>query len=56
MPITVSGTQITFNDGTNQTTAFTGGTGQGGRGQVFTSNGTFTIPSGRRSLTSIPDA
>ena len=29
MAITVSGTQITFNDATVQTTAFTGGAGQG---------------------------
>jgi hypothetical protein len=27
MPITVSGTSITFNDSTTQTTAFTGGGG-----------------------------
>lgn len=44
MPITVSGTSITFNDATVQTTA--GGPYTGARGQVFTGNGTFTIPTG----------
>jgi len=44
MPITVSGTQITFNDSTTQTTA--GGPYSGQRGQVFASSGTFTIPTG----------
>lgn len=47
MAITVSGTSITFNDATVQTTAFTGSSGvTGASGQVFTSSGTFTIPSG----------
>ena len=47
MAITVSGTQITFNDATVQTTAFVAGGGfTGARGQVFTSSGTFTIPTG----------
>lgn len=46
MAITVSGTSITFNDATVQTTAFTGGSYAGASGQVFTANGTFTIPSG----------
>lgn len=41
MPITVAGTNITMNDATVQATAFLGA-----RGQVFTGNGTFTIPTG----------
>ncbi len=47
MPITVSGTSITFNDATTQTTApaITGASGQ-----VFNSNGTFTIPTGVTKL------
>lgn len=49
MAITQSGTSITFNDSTTQTTAFTGPT-TGGRGQVFTSSGTFTIPTGVTAL------
>jgi hypothetical protein len=51
MPITVSGTQITFNDGTNQTTAFTGGagtvtsvaTGNGLQGGTITTSGTLSV-------------
>jgi len=46
MPITVSGTQITFNDATTQTTAAGPSAYVGDRGQVFTSSGTFTIPTG----------
>jgi len=46
MPITVSGTSITFNDSTTQTTAFTGGSYAGPNFQAFTSGGTFTVPSG----------
>ena len=49
MAITHSGTSITFNDSTTQTTAFTGPI-TGGRGQAFTSNGTFTIPTGVTAL------
>ena len=48
MPITVSGTSITFNDATVQTTA--GGPYTGARGQVFNSSGTFTIPTGVSAL------
>jgi hypothetical protein len=51
MPITVSGTQITFNNGTVQTTAFTGGggtvtsvaTGNGLSGGTITTSGTLTV-------------
>lgn len=49
MPISVSGTQITFNDATVQTTAATGGV-TGASGQVFNANGTFTIPTGITAL------
>lgn len=45
MAITVSGTAITFNDATTQTTA-AGTSIPGVLGQVFTSSGTFTIPTG----------
>jgi hypothetical protein len=45
MAITVSGTAITFPDATSQTTAFSV-TYAGAGGQVFTSSGTFTIPTG----------
>jgi len=41
MAITVGGTSITMNDSTVQATAFLGG-----RATVFTTNGTFTIPTG----------
>lgn len=41
MPISVQGTQITYNDSTNQGTAFVGF-----RSQVFAASGTFTIPTG----------
>jgi hypothetical protein len=51
MPITVSGTAITFNDATTQTTAFTGGggtvtsvaTGNGLQGGTITSTGTLSV-------------
>ena len=43
MTITVGGSNITFNDSTTQSTAFAGSFVNG---QVFTSSGTFTIPSG----------
>ena len=45
MPITVGGTNITYNDSTLQGTAWAGA-----RGQAFTANGTFTIPAGVRQL------
>jgi len=45
MTITTSGTSVTFNDSTTQATAFLGL-----KGQIFTSNGTFTIPSGVTAL------
>ena len=48
MAITTNATTLTFNDSTTMTTA--PGPYSGGRGQVFTSNGTFTIPSGVTSL------
>jgi hypothetical protein len=41
MPITVAGPNITMNDSTVQTTAFIGF-----NGQIFTSSGSFIIPSG----------
>jgi hypothetical protein len=50
MPITVSGTSITFNDATVQTTAAGASTYVGLRGQIFTSSGTFTIPAGVSAL------
>jgi hypothetical protein len=51
MPITVSGTSITFNDSTTQTTAFTGGggtvtsvaTGNGLSGGTITTTGTLSV-------------
>jgi hypothetical protein len=46
MPITVSGTAITFNDATQQTTAANPSSYTGARGQVFNTSGTFTIPTG----------
>lgn len=45
MPTTLRNTDILFNDGTTQGTA-----ASGSRGQAFTSNGTFTIPSGVTAL------
>lgn len=50
MPITVSGTTITFNDSTTQTTAAVAGASGGQFAQVFTSSGTFTIPTGVTGL------
>jgi hypothetical protein len=47
MAIIQSGTSITFNDATTQTTAFKG---NAILGQVFTSSSTFTIPTGVSSL------
>jgi hypothetical protein len=41
MPISVQGTQITFNDSTNQASAYVGD-----RGSFITSTSTFTIPAG----------
>lgn len=46
MPITVSGTQITFNDGTTQSTAFTGGGGSLNYTLYTSGNNTWTAPSG----------
>lgn len=46
MAITVGGTTITFNDGTTQSTAASASSYIGGRGQVFTASGTFTVPTG----------
>jgi hypothetical protein len=46
MPITVAGTQITFNDLTVQTTAYTGSAAAPDV-QTFNSSGTWTKPSGR---------
>jgi hypothetical protein len=46
MPITVSGTQVTYNDATVQTTAPLNGQ----RAQVFNSSGTFTIPTAVTAL------
>jgi hypothetical protein len=45
MPITVSGTNIVFNDSTTQTTAFTGAAGQI-QTQLFTSSSSWTAPTG----------
>lgn len=53
MPITVSGTSITFNDATVQTTAATGSF-VGPNAQVFLSSGTFTVPTGiTRAIVSV---
>lgn len=41
MPSSLTNTGVTFNDSTSQATAFIGR-----RGQVFTSSGTFTVPTG----------
>lgn len=45
MPVSVQGTQITFNDSTNQASAYVGA-----RGQFITSTSTFTIPAGVTAL------
>jgi hypothetical protein len=50
MTISVSGTAITFNDATTQTTAASPSSYAGAGGQVFTSGGTFTIPTGVTAL------
>lgn len=50
MPTTLRNTDILFNDGTTQSTAASGGSTVGTRGQAFTSNGTFTIPTGVTAL------
>jgi len=50
MTITVGGSNITFPDSTTQSTAFTGGFTAGLGSQVFTSSGTFTIPTGVTAL------
>ena len=46
MTTTVTGTGITFNDATVQTTAATASSYVGLRAQFFTSSGTFTVPTG----------
>jgi hypothetical protein len=46
MAITVSGTTITFNDGTTQTTAASDADYIGAGFQLFTASGTFTVPTG----------
>lgn len=48
MAVTVSGTNITFNDGTTQSTAFGGVSGM--KYVQFGSSGTFTVPSGVTTL------
>lgn len=54
MPITVSGTQITFNDATIQNTAFPGSAGGGFTGlEVFNSPGTFTSPANTTKIYAI---
>lgn len=63
MPITVSGTSITFNDSTSQTTAFTGGGGvtslNGQTGAVTTTNinsvGSFMIAAVNTTNNIIPN-
>lgn len=50
MPVSINNTQIVFNDGTTQTTAASASSYIGDRGQVFTSSGTFTIPTGITAL------
>jgi hypothetical protein len=45
MPSSLNGTGVTFNDTTTQATAYIGH-----RGQVFTSSGTFTVPTGVSSI------
>lgn len=50
MPVSINNTTLTFNDGTTQTTAASASSYVGGRGQVFTGNGTFTIPTGITAL------
>jgi hypothetical protein len=50
MTITVSGSVITFSDSTTQSTAASASSYAGAGGQVFTSSGTFTIPTGVTKL------
>lgn len=50
MPTSVTSTGITFPDATTQTTAAAASSYVGGRGQVFTSSGTFTVPTGVTSV------
>lgn len=50
MPVSINNTTLTFNDGTTQTTAASASSYVGIKSQVFTSNGTFTIPSGITAL------
>jgi hypothetical protein len=49
-PSLVAGTGITITGSFPNQTVAAGASGQGGRGQVFTANGTFTIPTGITSL------
>jgi hypothetical protein len=46
----VAGTGISVSGATGAVTVSSSASGQGGRGQVFTSSGTFTIPTGITSL------
>jgi hypothetical protein len=50
MPTTLRNTDILFNDGSTQSTAASATAIGGIRGQVFTSNGTFTIPANVTAL------
>ena len=50
MPTSVTSTGVTFPDATTQTTAAAPSSYVGGRGQVFTSSGTFTVPTGVTSV------
>jgi hypothetical protein len=50
MGTTLTNTGITFNDATVQTTAAAPSAYIGGRGQVFTASGTFTVPTGVTSI------
>ena len=46
MSTSINSSGVTFPDATTQTTAAAASAYVGGRGQAFTSNGTFTIPTG----------
>ena len=46
MSTSINNSGVTFPDATTQTTAATTSTYVGAKGQVFTSSGTFTIPTG----------
>ena len=50
MGTTLTSTGITFKDATVQTTAAVTSAYIGGRGQVFTASGTFTVPTGVTSI------